>query len=79
MLDIKRGGLLPIEALARWSGLAAGVTAASTRARLDASDAAGTLAPGDAAILRDAFELVCALRMEHQVERLRAGLPRPTT
>jgi CBS domain-containing protein len=73
VLDIKRGGLLPIEALARWSGLVAGVGAASTRARLDASDAAGTLAAGDVAILRDAFELVCALRMEHQVEQLRAG------
>ncbi len=73
VLDIKRGGLLPIEALARWSGLVAGVTAASTRARLDASEAAGTLAAADAAILRDAFDLVCALRMEHQVEQLRAG------
>jgi CBS domain-containing protein len=72
-LDIKKGGLLPIEALARWSGLAAGVSAASTRARLEASDAAGTLSSEDAAILRDAFELASALRMEHQVEQLRAG------
>ena len=73
LLDIKHRGLLPIEALARWSGLAAGVTAASTPARLDASEAAGTLGADDAAILREAFELVCALRMEHQVEQLRAG------
>jgi CBS domain-containing protein len=73
VLDIKQGGLLPIESLARWSGLAAGVTAASTRARLDASAAAGTLAPADAAILREALELVSALRIEHQVEQLRAG------
>jgi CBS domain-containing protein len=73
VLDIKKAGLLPIEALARWSGLAAGVSAASTRARLEASEAAGTLGSDDAAILRDAFELVCALRMEHQVEQLRAG------
>jgi CBS domain-containing protein len=73
VLEIKRGGLLPIEALARWSGLAAGMTAASTRARLDASRAAGTLNAADAAILREAFELVCALRMKHQVEQLRAG------
>lgn len=73
VLDIKRRGLLPIEALARWSGLAAGVSAASTRARLKASLAAGTLSSDDAAILRDAFELFCALRMEHQVEQLRAG------
>jgi CBS domain-containing protein len=72
-LDIKKAGLLPIEALARWSGLAAGVSAASTRARLEASEAAGTLGGDDAAILRDAFELVSALRMEHQVEQLRAG------
>jgi CBS domain-containing protein len=73
VLDIKHRGLLPIEALARWSGLAAGVTAASTPARLDAAEAAGTLAADDAANLREAFELVCALRMEHQVEQLRAG------
>jgi CBS domain-containing protein len=75
VLDIKHGGLLPIEALARWSGLAARVGAASTRARLKASEEAGTLGRHDTAILRDAFELVCALRMEHQVEQLRAGQP----
>jgi CBS domain-containing protein len=73
VLDIKKAGLLPIEALARWGGLAAGVSAASTRARLEASEAAGTLRSEDAAILRDAFELASALRMEHQVEQLRAG------
>jgi CBS domain-containing protein len=73
VLDIKKAGLIPIEALARWSGLAAGVGAASTRARLDASEGAGTLGAEDAAVLRDAFELVCELRMEHQVEQLRTG------
>jgi CBS domain-containing protein len=50
------------------------VAAASTGARLDAAEAAGTLDPRDAAVLRDAFGLVSALRMEHHVERLRAGL-----
>jgi CBS domain-containing protein len=73
VLDIKHGGLLPIETLARWSGLVARVSAASTRARLDASEKAGTLSADDAAILREAFELVCELRMEHQVKQLRAG------
>jgi CBS domain-containing protein len=72
-LDIKRRGLLPIEGLARWSGLAARVSAASTRARLKASLEAGTLRPDHVAILRDAFDLFSALRMEHQVEQLRAG------
>jgi CBS domain-containing protein len=73
VLDIKKGGLLPIESLARWSGLAAGVGGASTRARLEASGAAGTLTAENAATLRDAFELVCELRMEHQVDQLRKG------
>ena len=73
MLDIKRRGLLPIESLARWSGLRAGVSAASTRARLKASREAGTLSSDDATNLRDAFELFSALRMEHQVGQLREG------
>jgi CBS domain-containing protein len=73
VLDIKRGGLLPIESLARWSGLAAGVGAASTSERLRASEVAGTLATGDVAVLRNALELMSELRMEHQVEQLRAG------
>jgi CBS domain-containing protein len=73
VLDIKRRGLMPVEGLARWSGLRAGVSAASTRARLKASREAGTLSPDDAASLRDAFELFSSLRMEHQVAQLRAG------
>jgi CBS domain-containing protein len=74
LLDIKRAGLAPIVGLARWSAMAAGVAAASTRARLDAAEAAGTLDAADAAMLRDAFALISALRMEHHVERMRAGL-----
>jgi CBS domain-containing protein len=73
VLDIKHGGLVPVETLARWSGLAGGVSAASTHARLEASAEAGTLAADDAAVLRDAFELFCELRMEHQVEQIRTG------
>jgi CBS domain-containing protein len=73
VLDIKARGLVPIEALARWSGLVAGVSAASTRARLKASGEAGSMSQDDATTLRDAFELFSALRMEHQVAQLRAG------
>jgi CBS domain-containing protein len=51
------------------------VTAASTAERLDAAAAEGTLDRADAALLGEAFELLCALRMEHQVERIRDGLP----
>jgi CBS domain-containing protein len=75
VLDIKRGGMLPIDNLARWSGLRARVGAASTRARLKASSEAGTLTADDAGTLRDAFELFSSLRMEHQVAQLRRGEP----
>jgi CBS domain-containing protein len=75
LLDIKRGGLMPVVALARWAALSAGVVAPSTTTRLEAAEAEEGLSPADAAVLRETFELACALRMEHQVERLRAGLP----
>jgi CBS domain-containing protein len=72
-LDLKHGGLVPIVDLARWAGMAAGVTAASTPERLRAAAAAGTLSAADARTLGDAFELVMELRLEHQVEQIEAG------
>ncbi len=72
-LDLKLGGLVPIVDLARWAGMAAGVTSASTPERLRAAAAAGTLSAADAATLADAFHLVMALRLEHQVAQLQAG------
>lgn len=71
--DLKRGGMVPIVDLARWAGMAAGVTSASTPARLRAAAAAGTLDPDAAAVLEEAFHLVLQLRLAHQVEQLRAG------
>jgi CBS domain-containing protein len=65
--------VIPIVDLARWAAMAAGVTSASTIERLRAAGAAGTLPPADAQTLEDAFELIAALRMQHQVRRLRAG------
>jgi len=72
-LDLKHGGVIPIVDLARWAAMAAGVTSASTIERLRAAGAAGTLPPADAQTLEDAFELIAALRMQHQVRQLRAG------
>jgi CBS domain-containing protein len=72
-LDLKRGGVLPIVDLARWAGIAAGVTSASTVERLHAASAAGTLSAADAHSLQDAFRLISNLRVEHQVAQLRAG------
>jgi CBS domain-containing protein len=72
-LDLKHGGVIPIVDLARWAGIAAGVTSASTTERLRAAGSAGTLPAADAHTLQDAFELVTGLRLQHQVAQLRAG------
>jgi CBS domain-containing protein len=72
-LDLKQGGLVPILDLARWGAMSAGVTTATTPERLRAAAEAGTLAPTDAHTLRDAFELINNLRLEHQVAQIRAG------
>jgi CBS domain-containing protein len=72
-LDLKHGGVLPIVDLARWAGIAAGVTSASTAERLRAAAEAGTLPEPDAHTLQDAFELISGLRLQHQVQQLREG------
>ncbi len=72
-LDLKHGGVIPIVDLARWAGMAAGVTTASTTERLRAAGAAGTLSSADAHTLIDAFDLIARLRLEHQVGQLRIG------
>ena len=72
-LDLKHGGVIPIVDLARWAGMEAGVTSASTRERLRAAAATGTMSAADTRTLEDAFELVNGLRFQHQVEQLRDG------
>jgi CBS domain-containing protein len=72
-LDLKHGGVLPIVDLARWAGMTAGVTSASTGERLRASAAAGSLSDAEARTLEDAFTLITGLRVEHQVRQLQAG------
>ena len=71
--DIKHGGLLPIVGIARYASLAGGVRLTSTRARLDFAATAGVLDGRDARILGEAYDLFWRLRLEHQVEQLRAG------
>ena len=73
-LDLKSGGIVPIVDIARWAGLASGVTSASTISRLEAAGASGTLSSFDAGTLQEAFDLVCQLRLDHQVAQLRAGV-----
>jgi CBS domain-containing protein len=72
-LDIKHGGLIPIVDLARWAGIAAGVTSASTLERLKAAEAAGTLESPQAHTLMEAFGFISSLRLDHQVEQIQRG------
>jgi len=72
--DIKRSGLLPIVGIARYASLAAGTRLTSTRERLDLAATAGTLEGRDVRMLVEAHDLFWRLRVEHQVEQLRAGI-----
>jgi len=72
-LDLKHGGLIPIVDLARWAGMGAGVAGASTRERLRAAQAAGTLEAAEASTLIEAFDFIFSLRLDHQVEQVRRG------
>jgi CBS domain-containing protein len=73
--DIKLGGLLPLVNLARFGAVAAGSRVTGTVERLRVAKEAGTLPRETAESLEEAFDLLTALRLDHQVEALRAGLP----
>ncbi|MDP9228018.1 MAG: DUF294 nucleotidyltransferase-like domain-containing protein [Actinomycetota bacterium] len=68
--DIKHGGLLPVVDIARYGALSAEVTTTSTLRRLSEAADAGTLPQTHARVLKEAYELFSALRLEHQVRQL---------
>ena len=71
--DLKNHAVTPIVNLARWGGLTAGVTSASTSARLDAAAQAGAISERDTKTLCDVYVMLQRLRMAHQVEQIAAG------
>ena len=73
--DLKSHAVTPIVNLARWGGLAAGVTSASTPTRLGAAAESGALSELDARTLCDVFAMLQRLRMAHQVDQVAAGCP----
>jgi len=73
-IDVKRGGVAAIVLLARLYGLAAGSTARTTMARLEAAAAAGTLSSTGAENLAEAYRLLTTLRLRHQVDQVGAGV-----
>ena len=74
-LDIKRGGILAVVELARVHALSVGSPAVNTRARIEAARVAGSISEELAGDLRDAFEFIGYVRLRHQSEQVRAGLP----
>jgi CBS domain-containing protein len=74
-IDLKQGGALPIANLARFHALSAGITISSTFDRLIAVEEAGALDAETAVGLREAFQLVARVRLEHHAECIAAGAP----
>ncbi|WP_193048669.1 putative nucleotidyltransferase substrate binding domain-containing protein [Mycolicibacterium baixiangningiae] len=71
--DLKSHAVTPIVNLARWGGLTAGLTTATTPARLAAAAQARAISAQDATTLSDVYLMLQRLRMTHQVEQLDAG------
>jgi CBS domain-containing protein len=71
--DLKNHAVTPIVNLARWGGLAAGITSAATPTRLEAAAAVGAVSERDARTLCDVFAMLQRLRLTHQVEQIAAG------
>ncbi|MEA2247694.1 MAG: hypothetical protein QOH46_2223 [Solirubrobacteraceae bacterium] len=74
-IDLKIGGALPIANLARLHAFAAGITISGTVDRLIAAQEVGRLDAETATALREAFETVSRIRLEHHAECLAAGRP----
>jgi CBS domain-containing protein len=71
--DLKRGGAIPIANLARFHALANGITISSTLDRLVAAQELGALEAETAAGLREAFEIVARIRLDHHAICIAAG------
>ena len=74
-LDLKRGGLRPISALARWLAIAMGEVRGSTPERLGRAAAAGLLTKDEAETLAGAFKDVYELLLRQEVAAIRDGRP----
>jgi len=72
-LDLKKGGAIPIANLARFHALANGITISSTLDRLVAAQELGALEAESAAGLREAFEIVARVRLDHHAACIEAG------
>jgi CBS domain-containing protein len=74
-LDLKRGGLRPVTALARWLAIAVGDVRGSTPERLHTAASADLLTTGEAETLSGAFRDIYELALRHEIAAIRDGEP----
>ncbi len=74
-LDLKRGGLRPVSALARWLAIATGEVRGSTPERLSHAVDAHLLTAGEAEALAGAFRDIYELLLRQEVAAIREGRP----
>nr|MDT0657478.1 putative nucleotidyltransferase substrate binding domain-containing protein [Micromonospora sp. DSM 115978] len=77
-LDLKKGGLAPVVALARWVAIVTGEVTGGTPQRLDRGADRGVLTVDEAQTLTRAFEDVYGMLLRHEADALREGRT-PTT
>jgi len=72
-IDLKQGGVIPIANLARFLALSNGITISATIDRLVAVEEAGALEPETGSALREAFQIVMRIRLDHHAACLQQG------
>jgi CBS domain-containing protein len=74
VIDLKKGGAVPIANLARFHALANGITISATLDRLAAAEGRGDLSKETAQSLREAFAYIYQVRLDHHAQQIRDGL-----
>ena len=73
-VDLKKGGVVPIANLARFHALANGITISATLDRLVAAEELGGINKETGQSLREAFTVICQVRLDHHAQQIRDGL-----
>jgi CBS domain-containing protein len=71
-LDLKRGGLVPVAAIARWAAIVTGDVSGTTLARLGRARAAGLLTADEADSLTGAYQEVFGLLLAREIDQIRS-------
>ena len=72
-MDMKKRGVVPVIDMARLYTLAAGLAPINTWERLDAIAEAGTMTRSTVEDMRDAFEFISMVRLQHQAKQIQNG------